>query len=51
MRITYFNTLHKRAETMFVCDEIKFKDGKAHFHSGGHGYEIAAEYIIKIETE
>lgn len=49
MKITYFNTLHKRNETMIVLDTIEFKDGKVRFHSGGHGYEIRVELIVKIE--
>lgn len=49
MRITYINTLYNCETTRFVCGEIEFKDGEAHFASGGHRYAVEARYIIKIE--
>ena len=49
MRIRYYHTLYKREATMNVFGDIKFEDGRAVFKSGGHGYAIEMEYIIRIE--
>ena len=49
MKITYINTLYNCETTRFVFGEIEFKDGAAHFASGGHRYAVELEYIVKIE--
>lgn len=53
MRITWFNTLYKRETSCNVFGDINFgMNGGAFgatFKSGGRGYFVHAEYIIKIE--
>ena len=53
--ITYYNTLHDRNESMNVFGGIRFEKGYAGmfalFASGGRGYAIPAEHIVKIEAK
>lgn len=51
MKITYYNTLYKREVKLFVAGKVEFKNGEAHFSSGGHGYAVPLEYVRKIELE
>ena len=46
--VIYFNGLYNRNSTIRTSDSLVFEDGTVRFHAGGHGYEIATEYIRGI---
>lgn len=59
MKITYRQSIalvemygYEETVTKHIVEKtLEFKDGKVAFHSGGSGYQIAIDRVVKIEEE